>query len=118
MLESIWLLAKLLASIPLRNCWWARFKDRILPQIDDIAIWLDADTIVQKDVKELQTRLRASGRTIGFVYRSTKMYPDFLTGKCTPILDVPWKKLKNLNAYNTGARARADKEDLASFLLP
>ncbi|CAE7669306.1 GATL6 [Symbiodinium pilosum] len=80
------------------------YMDRILPQID-VAIWLDADTIVQKDVGELQARLQKSGKTIGFVYRSTKMYPDFLTGKCTQMLDVPWSKLKNLPAYNTGVFA-------------
>ena len=76
-------------------------KDRIIPQID-VAVWLDADTIVQKDVKELHSRLRQSGKTIGFVHRSTKLFPDFLTGKCTTTLDISWNKLKNLTAYNTG----------------
>ncbi|CAE7619659.1 GATL4 [Symbiodinium natans] len=80
------------------------YMDRIIPQID-VAVWLDADTIVQKDVKELHSRLRQSGKTIGFVHRSTKLFPDFLTGKCTTTLDISWNKLKNLTAYNTGVFA-------------
>ena len=80
-------------------------EDKIIPQME-FAVWLDADTIVQKDVKELQKRLQQSGKTIGFVSRSTKMYPNFLTGKCAPELDVSWSKLKNLTAYNTGAESR------------
>ncbi|CAE7360600.1 putative galacturonosyltransferase-like 7 [Symbiodinium microadriaticum] len=80
------------------------YMDKIIPQME-FAVWLDADTIVQKDVKELQKRLQQSGKTIGFVSRSTKMYPNFLTGKCAPELDVSWSKLKNLTAYNTGVFA-------------
>ena len=92
-------------------------EDKIIPQMN-FAVWLDADTIVQKDVKELQTRLQQSGKTIGFVSRSTKMYPDFLTGKCAPELDVSWNKLKNLTAYNTGAESRGfGKLGISSFLV-
>ena len=32
-----------------------------------IVVWLDADTIVQRDVGELCEKLRQSGKTVGFV---------------------------------------------------
>jgi len=80
------------------------YMDQIVPHVG-VAIWLDADTIVRKDLRELQQRLLGSGKTIGFVNRATKMYPDFLTGKCMPLMGVSWQRLKNLTAYNTGVFA-------------
>ncbi|CAJ1440941.1 unnamed protein product [Effrenium voratum] len=77
------------------------YMDEIL-QLTGIVVWLDADTIVQRDVGELCEKLRQSGKTVGFVDREMRMFPGFLTGKCYNHLGISWEKLKDLTAYNTG----------------
>ncbi|CAJ1348691.1 unnamed protein product [Effrenium voratum] len=79
--------------------------DKILQLRAGIVVWLDADTIVQRDVKEMSDQLAASGKTIGFVDRSTLMWSEYVTGFCCDRLGISLKELMNLHAYNVGVCA-------------
>lgn len=73
----------------------------------DIAIYLDADTIVQADLGQLRKQLIESKKTIGFVARQNPVNMDKFLRKpkgCDVHFDN-WKKLLKQPAYNVGVFA-------------
>jgi len=73
----------------------------------DVAIYLDADTIVQADLGQLRRQLLASNKTVGFVARDSPVsMGQFLRfPKSCSIHPGRWKRLMKLPAYNVGVFA-------------
>lgn len=75
-----------------------------------IVIYLDADAIVQADLGQLRKELKASGKTIGFVNRTSSAKMEQLVGSEKALrvcgLEVPeMAKLMSATAYDVGVYA-------------
>jgi len=88
---------------------FARFYMHLLLE-KTIVIYLDADTIVQADLAQLQKQLKASGKTIGFVNRHGNVKIDMFVRNKKALkmcgLHAPdYRKLLGMTAYNVGVYA-------------
>eukprot|EP00434_Breviolum_minutum_P032025 symbB.v1.2.028321.t1/scaffold2879.1/size76250/3 len=73
-----------------------------------VVIYLDPDTIVQADLAQLRNQLLASGKTIGFVARETRVNMDICLKRpngCRRYLGASYNKLIRLPCYNVGVFA-------------
>lgn len=88
---------------------FARFyMHKVLPDKAQVVVYLDADTIVQADLAQLRNQLLQSGKTAGFVKRSTTVLMEMFlrTPKdCEWEGRARWKRLMKRSAYNVGVFA-------------
>mmetsp|Transcript_100630 Transcript_100630/g.290670 ORF Transcript_100630/g.290670 Transcript_100630/m.290670 type:complete len:413 (+) Transcript_100630:28-1266(+) len=84
---------------------YARFyMHKLIPGLK-VAVYLDADTIIQSDLAQLREEFIASNRTIGFASRRRlHTMSKFLVRShpCNFSTPEKWKKLLDMPAYNVG----------------